>query len=233
MLHLLIGLILGLLPLASDGQAILMSSDLDQEMGFFDLEPTRTMAARNWIGLYERQPDGWRLEAAEVEVTLHRRDDRLDFEIRSQPRDAHILFAGFSQLSPGPVESVGWNVALDSWSRPSGAGASFVVGGEEYVVQLDSEDDQRCDAVVVLTKGETSQTLFDLPGRTNAVIDEQFGCDEPHFHIHWAGDLDRDGRLDLLVTFSEKYSYHPRQLLLSSAAPPSALVGLAGTFDPF
>lgn len=40
-------------------------------------------------------------------------------------------------------------------------------------------------------------------------------CDGPHFWLEWAGDLDGDGRLDLLVTFSDKYSAHPRQLLLS------------------
>src|SRR5262245_65556102 len=67
--------------------------------------------------------------------------------------------------------------------------------------------------------GGRRQKLFDAagPGTTNdpALV---VSCDEPHFTVHWAGDLDRDGRLDMLVTFSHKYSYHPRQLLLSSGA---------------
>jgi len=101
------------------------------------------------------------------------------------------------------------------------------------MVRLRSSDPRRCDAVVVLQHGDRTQRLFDMNGAADAAIGPQFGCDEPHFHVHWAGDLDGDGRLDLLVTFSGKYSFHPRQLLLSSAASPSALVALAGTYDPY
>ena len=58
-------------------------------------------------------------------------------------------------------------------------------------------------------------------------------CDEPHFTIHWAGDLDRDGRLDMLATFSSKYSYHPRQLFLSSAARSGELVAEVARYELF
>jgi hypothetical protein len=43
--------------------------------------------------------------------------------------------------------------------------------------------------------------------------------------------LDRDGRLDLLVTFSQKYSYHPRQLLLSSGARSGELLAEVARYD--
>jgi hypothetical protein len=54
--------------------------------------------------------------------------------------------------------------------------------------------------------------------------------DEPHLEVDWAGDVDRDGKLDLVVTFSSKYSMLPHTLLLSSKARPGQLIGVAATF---
>jgi hypothetical protein len=88
--------------------------------------------------------------------------------------------------------------------------------------------------VITLTQGGRSQKLFDAtePGATRDPA-SVVSCDEPHFEIHWAGDLDRDGLLDMLVTFSHKYSYHPRQLLLSSAARSGQLVAEVGRYERF
>jgi hypothetical protein len=37
----------------------------------------------------------------------------------------------------------------------------------------------------------------------------------------------------MLVTFSHKYSYHPRQLFLSSGAPPGELVAEVARYERF
>ena len=42
-----------------------------------------------------------------------------------------------------------------------------------------------------------------------------------------------DGRLDLLVTFSHKYSYHPRQVFLSSGARSDELVAEVARYERF
>jgi hypothetical protein len=44
-------------------------------------------------------------------------------------------------------------------------------------------------------------------------------------------DLDRDGRLDLIVNLERKYSRHPYRLLLSSSASKGQLVGDAALFE--
>ena len=71
---------------------------------------------------------------------------------------------------------------------------------------FDSKEPNYCDAVIILTQAGQRQELFDAaePGTTNdpALV---VSCDEPHFTVHWAGDLDRDGRLDMLVTFSHQF----------------------------
>jgi hypothetical protein len=99
---------------------------------------------------------------------------------------------------------------------------------------FDSKEPNYCDAVIILTQAGRRQELFDAaePGTTNdpALV---VSCDEPHFTVHWAGDLDRDGRLDMLVTFSHKYSYHPRQLFLSSGARSDELVAEVARYERF
>jgi hypothetical protein len=82
----------------------------------------------------------------------------------------------------------------------------------------------RCDATVTLSDGRAVQELY-VPN------DQPFSCDEPHFSVQWAGDLDGDGRLDLVTTFSPKYSWYPRRLYLSSAAAPGDLVGLVARLE--
>ena len=102
----------------------------------------------------------------------------------------------------------------------------LALGADAYTLRLDSADPYLCDAVITIALSGRSQSLYDPAG-------SPFACDEPHFTIHWSGDLDRDGHLDLVVAFSSKYSYHPRQILLSSAAAPGELVGQAGGYERF
>ena len=74
---------------------------------------------------------------------------------------------------------------------------------------------------MILTDGQQTQVLYSADGFT----------DEPHYDVVWAGDLDRDGRLDLVVNLHRKYSCHPYRLLLSSFASNGQLVGDAALFE--
>ncbi|MDP2005501.1 MAG: hypothetical protein Q8K45_07465 [Rubrivivax sp.] len=51
----------------------------------------------------------------------------------------------------------------------------------------------------------------------------------PATYLQWAGDMDHDGRPDLLVNFSLGYTQH-LALFLSSLAEPGQIVGEAGRF---
>ena len=47
----------------------------------------------------------------------------------------------------------------------------------------------------------------------------------------WAGDLDGDGKLDLLLNLSTHYNLDSHRLFLSSMAKKGQLVGEAAVFD--
>ena len=96
----------------------------------------------------------------------------------------------------------------------------IALGDRRYELRLESTNESLNDAKVVLSDGRQTQVLYSVDGY----------ADEPHFDVHWAGDLDRDGKLDLVVNLSGKYSLHPYRLLLSSKARPGQLVGEAATF---
>ena len=69
----------------------------------------------------------------------------------------------------------------------------------------------------MLSDGGTPQPVARLADR-----------DDGHPALLWAGDLDGDGRLDLVLDESDHYNVTETTLYLSSTAAPGALVGRAG-----
>lgn len=123
----------------------------------------------------------------------------------------------FPRLRPGPIRSAGVVNHSLTWQRV----LRVRLGERRYQVRLESRRDDLSDAVVVLTDGRRRQTLFTVDGF----------ADDPRLEVEWAGDLDRDGRLDLVVILSHKYTMLPHHLLLSSKAATGQLVGEAAVFE--
>ena len=94
------------------------------------------------------------------------------------------------------------------------------MGDRKYELRLESTKESLDDAKVVLSDGRQTQVLYSVDGY----------ADEPRFDVPWAGDVDRDGKLDLVVNLNGKYGVHLYRLLLSSKARPGQLVGEAATF---
>ncbi len=67
---------------------------------------------------------------------------------------------------------------------------------------------------LVLVNGESRQVLYSL---------QEWGSD-PTWTLVWAGDLDRDGKLDLYVSVTQHYDVTERKLFLSSPAGEGQLV---------
>jgi len=167
---------------------------------------------------------GWSWDDAELRpVELIVRDRPNDFAgddenvtVQSQP-DVTFTVRCVPQLKTGPIVSAG----IANWSLQSDGRLRVALGSRKYEVSMQSARDDQTDAQIVLTEGGRRQVLYSADGFV----------DEPHYNVVWAGDVDRDGRLDLIVNLHRKYSWHPYRLLLSSAAAAGQLVGDAALFE--
>ena len=162
-----------------------------------------------WMGLY-----GDRLARATVAVrdTEPPVDD--GFALDSSPDRPDLLLRNVPRLRAGPVVSAGRDQDLTPESP-----LTYQLGKRLYTLVLEINNEAMSGRRVVIREGGREQILFD----------ESEG-DEPQVRVHWAGDLDGDGRLDLVATFARKYSSLPRALWLSGAARRRALVGAVASF---
>lgn len=203
---------------------------------YYDRPPAAIVERSSWLALFiddgtaNQAPRTSRLAIARVSFARREEPGPVVYRLVTTPPGARLLLSGVPQLSPGTAITVRQDIDLGGDMRD----AAFRLGTRQYRIRLDAKDPTYCDAVITLTEGGRKQKLFDASGpmTTNdpALV---MSCDEPHFTVHWAGDLDRDGRLDMLVTFSGKYSYHPTQLFLSSGARVGDLVAEVARYDQF
>jgi hypothetical protein len=136
--------------------------------------------------------------------------------VQSRP-DVTFAVRCIPPLRAGPIVSAG----IINWSLQSDGPLRVTLGARKYELSMQSARADFADAQIVLTEGGRRQILYSADGFV----------DEPHFDVVWGGDLDRDGRLDLIVNLHRKYSWHPYRLLLSSAAAAEQLVGDAALFE--
>jgi len=214
-----IGMITAAITLAAtQTRGIVLTTD-DLEGGFLYRRPF-PVEGREWIALV-RGPEGSVTSSARVawEAGLDAGDSI--FTLSADPEDPVLLIGDVPQLQAGPAVSAtrGPEPLTTDWDT-----REIALGEAAYTLSLASEDPSLCDATITLSDGDRTQALY----RADA---QQFACDEPHFTVDWAGDLDGDARLDLVTTLSPKYSYYPRRLWLSSAAAAGDLVGLVAAYE--
>lgn len=124
--------------------------------------------------------------------------------------NALVLVRNVPSLTPGPVRTYFLGKAHIAPEAYLG------VGGE-----------RRLQIALQKDKGSYSLILWDSKGNVRQTLREDaFPDGGPS--LLWAGDLDRDGKLDLLLDISNRYYVSEIALFLSSLAGPGELVGNAG-----
>jgi hypothetical protein len=216
------GPVLLLAALAAEAYAqtagvVVLDSDIAD--GFYTRSPPFS-ASTAWLGLYLGGEEP-RIRPVEIDWSSTERDDYTEHRMSTDPEGPRLLFGDVAELSAGPAETVRHREGSLTMSEPV-AELELLLGDGRYIVRRTGSDPMGCDSRVVLTDGSVTQELY---------TPDPNDCGEAHFAVHWAGDLDRDGRLDLVATFSPKYSRHPRQLFLSSAAQPGNLVAEVAVYD--
>lgn len=109
----------------------------------------------------------------------------------------------------------------------SASSQNLKLAGSDYEIKIIGENAKKCEhsslprnAKLVLTSGNASQVLYTLQDCGN----------DPTWALIWAGDLDKDGKLDLYVTVNQHYDVIERKLFLSSQTDEGQLVAEVAEF---
>jgi len=210
--------------------------DLLIETGKFHSDEIAARRGQVWMGLYV---NGRRavLRYAKIQVR-NVFDDVTDYGTKNitgksvsvrGPHKPVLLLGPGAGLIPGPVISV-FNQNQPDFERTlEKVPVSLHVGKRSYVLKVVSPDKQpsQCrehafprNAKLILASDKSSQTLYSLGDCGN----------EPYWYLLWAGDLDRDGKLDLYVNVTQHYDVSERILFLSSRARRGRLVKEVAAF---
>jgi hypothetical protein len=110
----------------------------------------------------------------------------------------------------------------------------FLNSAEAYRLTLDcgpmKGDRTRERCTLAFARGGRQQVLARFEGSRGESGQRVLGTDAAPALL-WAGDVDRDGRLDLLLDLSDHFDVGATSLLLSTAAGPGELVGRAVTLS--
>jgi hypothetical protein len=144
------------------------------------------------------------------------------------PHEPVFLLRNVTGLSAGRVISV-FKEKLNFERTLEKIPVRLQVGSRTYVLKVVSPDQNPSpcrdhsfprNAKLVLVSGKSSQTLYTLGDCGN----------DPSWYLVWAGDLDKDGKLDLYVNVTQHYDVSERILFLSTHARRGMLVKPVAAF---
>ena len=214
------------------------------QVGTFHGDEVWGRSGEPWLGLFNTK-DGWELKSTQVQVKrVH--DGLFDSsayqmsgkEVSLEGDDTPLFFVrGIEGLEEGKVQSIS-GVGQDAYvgnncgaSLYPGMSQRFTLGERYYVVRVTgtgelTEPVGEAQYQSMLIKDYRIQVSVREKGKTSRVdifnadvIDDSAGAPG----ILWAGDLDRDGSLDLLLSTSTHYNVSAITLYLSSLSDEGLL----------
>ncbi len=207
------------------------------ETGAFHGEEVSARTGEKWLGLYIS-------EGHSLLVTTRIRVETVHDEIGDAPDEQTgksvgvdlpleplFLVKGAKMLSEGPVNTVFIRNTDSEESLEKISPLQLTLAQTAYELKVvGAADGARCsehsflnDAQLVLASGDSSQVLYSLEGCGN----------DPYWYLMWAGDLDRDGKLDLYVSVTHHYNVSQKKLFLSSKAKKGDLVKEIAEFETY
>ena len=202
-------------PVALDGEAWLA---LQVEGGYAELTPTRV-----------------RVRAVRDEI-LDEPDQATGREVSSAMGDKAVMFMRGGNLLAGRIESATFMPAERESAAPPQYTIRFI--GRDYrittacsVSRDTSVEQTQFDCRLILEGSGQTQRLFDLSAYSPPGSSEILTSDDGNARLIFAGDLDRDGKLDLIFDTSDHYNVSRPTLFLSSQAKPGEQVGQAAQYE--
>ena len=201
------------------------------EIGEFHGHEVEAQTGETWLGLHISEGESMLLDYQLTVEAVH--DPIVDDPGESTgkkvsvdlPLEPRFLIAT-EWLSAGAVQTV----LEGSYEKTLGPMSPVKLKLEHASYELKvvgSEEEEKCEndglpknAKLVLASGEIEQILYSL---------EECG-DDPAWFLLWAGDLDRDGKLDFYVSVKQHYNVSEKRLFLSTAAGEGQLVEQVAEF---
>ena len=194
------------------------------EVGEFHGEEVTAETGERWLGLHTANNGSILLEYELAVDTVH--DPLIDEDDQKTgkkvsvnlPLEPMFLVNSDWILQSGPVETV--FKGNNEWLQPASP-VKLKLAGSDYEIKIEGDEGEKCwqdglpkNAKLILSNGKSDQVLYTLA---------ECGSD-PGWFLHWAGDLDKDGKLDLYVSVTQHYNISERKLFLSSQADEGQLV---------
>jgi hypothetical protein len=204
------------------------------ETGEFHGDEVSARTGEKWLGLHISDHDSTLLNYQLTVQSVHDAvvDDDTDQETGKRisidlPLQPIFLVKGAMMLSDGPVSTVFKGGNYEKTLKAESPIKLELAESSYELKVVGSEDTAKCpdeslprNARLVLVSGESKQVLYSL---------EECGSD-PSWYLIWAGDLDRDGKLDLYLNVSQHYNISEKKLFLSSQAGKGQLVKQVAEF---
>ncbi len=200
------------------------------EVGEFHGDEVSAETGEQWLGLHVSEKGSLLINHTITVETVHdpiidEGDQKTGKKVSIDlPIDPIFLVNSDWVLQSGPVKTV---FEGDGEPLQSITPRKLKVDAFEYEIKITGDEGEKCwtdglpkNAKLVLTSGNSSQILYTL---------EECGSD-PGWSLIWAGDLDKDGKLDLYVTVNQHYNSIERKLFLSSQADEGQLVAEVAQF---
>lgn len=201
------------------------------EIGEFHGDEVEAQTGETWLGLHisdgESMLINYQLTVESVHDGIVDEPDestgkKVSVDLPLEPR----FLVDTEWLSAGVVQTVLEGNYEKSLERMSPVSLKLADTSYELKV-IGSDEGEQCssdglprEARLILSSGKSEQVLYSL---------EECG-DDPAWFLLWAGDLDRDGKLDLYVSVTQHYNVSEKRLFLSSAAGDGGLVEEVAAF---
>jgi hypothetical protein len=200
------------------------------EVGEFHGEEVTAETGEPWLGLHISDQGSMLLDytitvAAVQDPYLDEGDQKTGKKVSVDlPLEPIFLVNSEWLLKSGPVETV-----FEGNDEPLGSTSPLElrIADAAYQIKIIGDDGEKCwtdglpkNAKLVLRNGSSEQVLYTL---------KECGSD-PTWRVLWAGDLDKDEKLDLYVSVTQHYNVSERKLFLSSQADEGQLVAEVAEF---
>ena len=189
-------------------------------VGEFYAEYVSAESGEVWLGLYQ-VGDEYELRSTTL-VVNERRSERMRMDFKEvetdQPDEPLFLVRGLAELQQGKVETIIHDGEFIFPGHMKRLRHSRVY----YTLAAVGEGIERRPFEVALSK---YKLMLWADRRSQTLVESVRGFDDAYPRVIWAGDLDRDGKIDLFMDSARHYQSIDYTLFLSSAAKDEEIVG--------